>query len=525
MKIIDNVPQGSDQWLALREKYHTASEAPAMMGVSPYMTRDELLKLKTTGEKKEVSDWVKENLFKDGHRIEALARPIAEKILAEELFPATAVDDNDYLLASFDGITMAEDVGWECKSWNEKKAAIVRENKIPEEDYWQVIQQLCVGVRKVLYMVTDGTEVNTVYVIKTLSKADQGTLMAGWKQLDADMEAYKHVEPDQAPIANAIKELPALSIHLVGEVKNSNLIQYRETALAFILGINTDLQTDQDFADAKAMVRFCDKAEKELESSKKMALAQTPSIDELLRTVDLLKEEVRKKRLELDKLVKERENSIRVEIRHAGEKALNDHVTTLNTRLGNPYLGTIHADFVGVMKGKRTVTSLRSAANDELARVKIEANALADKIEINLNSLRELATDYAFLFSDTPQIILKENDDLVALIKLRIAEHKAEEEKRLETEREQIRKEEQVKAEAEVKEKLEAAQKQGTAEPETTAIPVQTTEAPKTVGNIGHRKPNRPSDDQIIKTLAQYYNTDESTVVEWLRDMNLRQAS
>jgi len=532
MKIINDVPQGSDQWLAIREKYNTASEAPAMMGVSPYMSRDELLRMKVSGEKKEVSDWVKEKLFANGHRIEAVARPIAEKIVGEELFPATAADDNDELLASFDGITMGEDIGWECKSWNEKKAAIVRENKIPVEDYWQVVQQLCVGVRKVLYMITDGTEENTLYVIKTLSKADRDSLLAGWKQFNADREFYGFVEPEQAPIAKAIKELPAINIQLVGEVKNSNLIAYREIALTFIKNINTDLQTDQDFADAEAMVKFCGNAENELESAKKMALAQTASIDDLFRTVNVLKEEMRKKRLELDKLVKSRKESIRIEIRNAGEKALDEHIATLNKRLGKPYLGAVSAHFISVMKGKKTVTSLRSAVNDELARAKIDANAVADRIEINLNTLREHAEGYAFLFADLQQILMKDNDDFVALIKLRIAEHKDAEEKRLEAEREQIRAEEQAKAEAEARMKLAAeaatneGQKQETAEPEKAAAPAQAAaETPNAVENIGRRTPARPSDDQIIKTLAQYYNTDESTVMGWLQDMNLRRAS
>ena len=41
MRIIDLV-QGSPEWLAHRRTVHSASDAPAMMGASPYVTRAEL---------------------------------------------------------------------------------------------------------------------------------------------------------------------------------------------------------------------------------------------------------------------------------------------------------------------------------------------------------------------------------------------------------------------------------------------------------------------------------------------------
>jgi hypothetical protein len=40
------------------------------------------------------------------------------------------------------------------------------------------------------------------------------------------------------------------------------------------------------------------------------------------------------------------------------------------------------------MKGKRNLESMRDAVDTELARVKIEANAIAEGIEANLKTLR-----------------------------------------------------------------------------------------------------------------------------------------
>ena len=53
MKTID-IEQGSKEWHDFRAKHFTASDAPAMLGVSPYKTRIELLKEKKYGITQEI---------------------------------------------------------------------------------------------------------------------------------------------------------------------------------------------------------------------------------------------------------------------------------------------------------------------------------------------------------------------------------------------------------------------------------------------------------------------------------------
>ena len=48
MKIIQ-LTQGSPEWHAHRAEHFNASDAAAMLGISPYMSRDELLKRMATG--------------------------------------------------------------------------------------------------------------------------------------------------------------------------------------------------------------------------------------------------------------------------------------------------------------------------------------------------------------------------------------------------------------------------------------------------------------------------------------------
>ena len=189
--------------------------------------------------------------------------------------------------------------------------------------------------------------------------------------------------------------------------KNSNLEVYKTTALTFIESINTDLQTDHDFAEADNVVKFCKKAEKELDNAKSSALAQTASIDELFKTVDFIKEELRKKRLYLDKLAKSKKESVKLDIINQATAKFNEFISEINAEFTPVYLPQIQADFSGVTKNKRTISSLHDSVDSELARVKIEANDIAQLIRANIAFIRDTASDYKFLFNDTQQIIIK----------------------------------------------------------------------------------------------------------------------
>ena len=124
-----SVKQGTPEWLQARAKRFNASEAPAMMGVSSYMTRTELLRQKATGIVPEV-DAATQRRFDDGHAAEAAARPLVEAMIGMTLIPSVATDDSGKFLASMDGVDVSDDfvslactVGFEHKLWNAEIAA------------------------------------------------------------------------------------------------------------------------------------------------------------------------------------------------------------------------------------------------------------------------------------------------------------------------------------------------------------------------------------------------------------------
>lgn len=432
---VHNVQQGTPEWLALRASHFTASEAPAMMGASKFQTRNDLLAMKKTGIVPDVTPQ-QQAAFDRGHATEEMARPLAEEDIGEELYPIVGTSGN--LLASMDGATMLGDVLFEHKLWNEKVATQIRAGELEPHYYWQLEQQLLVsGAERVLFVCSDGTRDKYVSMEYTPVPGRREELIAGWAQFEQDLGEFVPREAKVEVIGAAPDQLPALRIEVTGMVTASNLDAFKAHAMSVFSEINTDLATDQDFANAETTVKWCSEVEDKLKAAKEHALSQTESIDVLFKAIDDITAEAKRVRLNLKKSIDTRKDNIRSDIVIEAAKALQAHIDQINETLGGRIrMPKVIADFAGVIKGKRTIASLKEAADAELARAKIEASRIADLIRVNLKSLNELAIDHKFLFADAQELVMKANDDLVALIKVRINEHEAEI-KRLEEEKAQ----------------------------------------------------------------------------------------
>lgn len=451
MQIIEHA-QGSPEWIEYRRQHFNASEAAAMLGLDPKLSRQELVRMYAIGNEKEFSQFVLDRIIDPGHAMEAQARPNAESIVDDDLFPCTArmVIDGLALSASFDGITMDEETTWEHKRRNDALVTAVQNGFIPDDKLPQIEQGLLVsGADRCLFMVSDGPADTAVYCWYTSQAPLRARIIAGWRQFAADVAAYQHVEVVEPEKAPPPAELPELMVALVGEVKSSNLATFSQAITARIKAINTDLKTDNDFAVAEVTVKFLNDGEDKLEFVKKQALAQTASIDELFKTIDTLRAEMKAKRLNLEKLVEARKTAIRADIVRGGAEAAVAHHQMLVDRIGKPYLPAIRTDFPGVIKGKRSLQAMHDAVATELARFKIEANAWADKIDANLKILRDLAAGQGHQFPDTAQIVLKDPADLVNLVKARLAENAAEAARKEAETRARIEAELRAKADAE----------------------------------------------------------------------------
>lgn len=447
MKIF-KILQGTPEWHGFRLNHRGASEAAVMLGISPKATRTELLNMKHTGISKEFSDWVQEKVLDHGHEVEAMARPIIEEQIADDLYPVTCSEDDGLLSASCDGMTMDRRLAWEHKQWNSVLATSVKSGVLPEEHQPQCQQIMMVtSVEKVIFTVSDGTKENMVSMEVFPDAEWQKRIRAGWAQFEEDLANFVPVEKTVKPVAKISSNLAVvLDMRVEGKLVACNIERYKPAALAYISNINTKLTTDQHFADADADAKFCRDSADKLELSIEQAMGQMGDINVVINTVREIAAAFDAKGLALEKLVKSEKDARKLSIVSEAAAELVTHIKALNARLGAAIMPTIASDFPMVVKGLKSIDSMRDKVATELARCKIEANATADHIAVNLKVIDQ--AEYQFLFADKHGLALKDSEFVAMTVKSRIAAHKAAEDARLEAERTRIAEEEHKKAEA-----------------------------------------------------------------------------
>lgn len=459
---IHELVQGTEAWNAYRANHDNASDAPAMMACSPYKTRSDLIRQYATGISEEI-DTRTQKLFDDGHRFEALARPLAENIIGQDIYPVTA--SLGRMSASFDGLTLCETIVWEHKSINEQIRSCEAAADLPLMYRVQMEQQLhIVGAERALFSATRwdaaGNLVEQKHLWYTPDLELRAQIISGWEQFGKDVANYTPIEQTAKVEAAPAAAIPALVVQTEGRVVSSNLMIYQKAADQFLATIKTDLQDDQDFADAEYNVKFCSEAENKLELAKEAALAQTSSIDEVLRTVDHIRAQFRAKRLELEKLVKVRKEQIKETILNEGKHEYTEHIGALETEISPIRLQLPQPDFAGAMKNKRTLASLHDAVNTTLANAKIAANQQASDMRAKLAWYNASVGEHAGLFRDLQQIIGKAAEDFQLVVRTRIADHQRAEQEKQDALRAKIAAEEKAKAEAAVLADLERKQRE-----------------------------------------------------------------
>ena len=445
-----NLIQGSPEWHAHRAKHFNASDAPAMMGCSPYKTRDQLLREMKTGITAEV-DAATQRRFDDGHRYEALARPCAERLISDDLYPVTGT--NGIYSASFDGITLSERIIFEHKTINDELRACERQEDLPMLYRVQIEHQFMVSDADECLFMASKWDANDEIVeeVHFLCRPDhdlRARIVAGWNQLADDLASYVPQEIIPAPVATPQAQLPAVSVQVLGSIEvRDNLTAFGAALCAYVERINRQPETDQDFADLEATVKTLKEAETALDAAENGALAQAASIDQMRRIVGESRELARTTRLTIEKLVDAEKKNRREKIVSDAKDALRKFVAELNARV--KFMPEIPADFAGVIKGKKTLASIKNATDTELARAKCDASMIADMIDANIKVYGELAAGYESLFADLGKLVNQPPEFCRATIENRVTQQKAKDEARRAAEAERIRAEEREKIERE----------------------------------------------------------------------------
>jgi len=176
MKKLDLQPN-TDEWLEVRKKYRTASEAPIVLGISPFTT-PEAFKLIKAGLKKQYYS----KAMQLGHELEDKSRQWANERFGKD-FKEEIWVNGDYL-ASLDGIddgTVLE-IKTSDITYNKLKDGII------EEHYHAQIQQqlhCCGGV--VAYLVAYGPKADDFAISEPIFPAPHyiEEIAKAWEKFDA----------------------------------------------------------------------------------------------------------------------------------------------------------------------------------------------------------------------------------------------------------------------------------------------------------------------------------------------------
>jgi len=556
--IIHNLVQGSPEWHAHREQYDNASEVSAAASKSKYKSRAALQHQYATGLRAEV-DAATQKRFDDGHRAEALARPLAEAVIDGELYPITASDGA--LSASFDGLTLNYDLNWEHKALNDEIRACETGDDLDEHYKLQMDQQcLIAGIDTTLFSATkweksqtptehvlveiiDGVEVTTYYNLieakhlwYTTTPERKQAVIDIWAQFHRDLANYTPPVVAEKLEAKTIEGLPTLFIQAVGEITTNNMKEYGQALAKRLSDVRAiQLVTDQDFVDAKAAAKHLRDSIEQAKQAKEAMLSQTVTVGEAARMIDAWCEDMRKTALKLESDVETQDKIKKTKMITEAKEKFTGIIAALEAETAPIRILETTPDFANTIKGKRNYDSMQGAINDLLANAELHVNNLAKDLRAKLTWFKSLDCQFP-IFADLQTLIYKQADDFKLAVNARIAEHeKALQEAaekaiaiRAKVEADAAARQAEFNAKLEIAAKEEFKQKPGAADLSNSPINNLINEADfskhvigvdpaagedKTVvTNIG----KRPTAEAIINLVATTYSVDKPTAQRWL---------
>lgn len=429
-----NLVQGSPEWHAHRDTHDNASEAPAMMNCSPYESRAELIKRRATGIKPEVSD-AQQGRFNDGHRFEALCRPLAEEIIGQRLYPVTGSEDEGRLSASFDGLTMDESIGYEHKTLNAQLRQVMVDGAtgadLPLMYRVQMEQQCMVsGAATILFMASkwqNDALVEKRHVWYETDPALAELIRASWAQLEKDVAAYVPARPaaDATPTAKLREELPALIVNVTGEVTESNLADFKAEVMQRIEDIPSTLETDQQFVDGDADAKWLRDVAVLMRAAVTRVRSGITSVNTVLTTLEQLETLADAKAKALENKVKSEKQSRKDSIIIKARADFAAHVAGLNNELAPLRIALIQPDFDAAAKGLKTLVSVQAKVDAAMAAGKIAADGQAKDVRTKVAWLGTAAAGYETLFADLQQLVAKPMEDFQLAVTTRVDQQKA----------------------------------------------------------------------------------------------------
>lgn len=271
--------------------------------------------------------------------------------------------------------------------------------------------------------------------------------------------------------------MKSLTLKVQTNIISNNLDDYAAELKAKINSVKTDLQTDEDFAEAKELVKSFKSAEDALLAVKEQ-IFEGGDLRKINDTIIELHELTRQKRLSLNKLVENEEKAKKQNLVDVAFKAVEEaHSNASHSR----YIPFPEAsEFQDQIKNKRKLDSIKNSL-DMFVGIKIqEINSASSKLDDKHKQIMELINGHESLFSVDE--LMRIDGSVEQIIKDRIARHEAE-----------------VNAAAEAKAremaKEQEASQQVAPEPRQQAHPIEQVSEPVTESNVARFTPAKTTLD------------------------------
>ncbi len=451
-----DLEQGSDEWIDHRHSHKNASELAAAMNIHPNIKRNQLIRVRATGKEIEYSDFVKNVLFPNGHKIEKMIRPLVEQRTGEDFIPK-CFEYGEYA-CSLDGQTILGDVNLEIKQFNKDKYESVKNGVVPDYDLPQVMQGLWItGAQKTIYAVAnpDGTDYVSVDVFPDVEFfADIPRI---WEKFESDANSF--TEFDQVEfIAGSEPDslVPVVNFRGGGISVTSNIAHWMASKKSEYEKLPVEITAD-NIGEYSVIGDNMESARVLIDELYKRIVSDSAPITDMIADLKEASKFLGKAANHCkNTLADYRRNVRQIECDKASTSFIQ-YLGEANAKLGGAVsIDVACPDFMAACNRTRNYESLASAIGATLSEAMIKVDKVGEDYAEKLAWCKENAACHIALFPDLQQIISKPLEDFTLTITSRIEKAKADEAAKLEAQRQQIEAEAKAKAEAEAAAKIAA---------------------------------------------------------------------
>jgi hypothetical protein len=419
--------QGSDEWIANRLTKKNASELSAAMNMHPNIKRTQLLRVRATGKELEYSDFVRNIIFPNGHRVEAIIREMIERDTGEDFIPK-CFEYGEYA-CSLDGQNILGDTNLEIKQFNKDIYESVRNGIMPAHHAPQVQQGLWItGAEKCIFAVAnpDATDYVMVYVEPDNDFFDDIPRL--WNQFELDANNFTEFDSVEFISGSEPDSLLPVVTFTGGSIGvNSNIKQWfgeKQNEFNSLPSV-IDNETAGSY---KAIGDNMDSARVLVDELLKRIEGNAKPVTDMITELKAISKYLSKGANYCKNTLADYRKQIRQEACDKAIEEFNDYLNEANAALGLVNIKMDVPDFMGACSRTKNHESLSNAVGAELAKAKISVDKIFDDFNIKLGWWQDQSAGLIDLFNDLSLIITKPIEDFQLVVKTRIDEYKTKQE-------------------------------------------------------------------------------------------------